>query len=834
MRFQAAMPKQQATTTAGRFRLLLALAAFLAAPYASANNSSSGIYIKSELTTPYLVTGEYTYLKVSIQNLRQALRPAAPIIEDTAVNFVRNMVEIDSRRKVTHSFVYRLRPAKAGKYTVPPVSISYAGRQHSSQELYFEVLDPDDLTRVSTGRAGQEVLVGWFPKKTTLYVGEQCPVTLKIYVPTSLRPSSWGLPEPDKKNCLAWRFEAPSRDTISELVINNASYIAGPFKTTLSGISPGTASFGPTRLNIVSRQRRIDPGRGIVISDNPVGLTLPAIDFDILPLPPNAPKGFKGAVGQFNLAAECQKAAIKDTDTLEVFIRVEGEGNLENIEAPELTQKGWKVIDSSKMERGGERRLARGAVTFRQILRPEPAPDLPKAIPPYALSFFNPENRSYYTLTTAPIPVTVIKTLGDSQLTDNKSPTPIYPSAQRPENMRDILGFITQPRTATRHQSAPALAWKFWRSWQFIPALICLAIIMLPLIRKIRKMREYNSGPRERKNALRDIAQTTDTEAFYRRAGHFIDTWLEPDDELKAVLAERDRHCFSPGEHAEEAIAEERKQQILKLLKRHVQLMIVTLITGIALLCPLDPLEAAETTKGQASQDTAASLSAAQAALEGGSYRKALKLYQEQYPDPSQTPADILYNIGNCHYRLDQPGHAALWWRRALATEPQHLQARKNLRFLELREGAAVPVIQPWQEKLTTLPRSGFHYLAYGSLWMLIICVLVMGFITPRRALAWFICALLMPFTMALGGMGMLFYPDSDTRTPFDEQAVCLKATRLHTEAHRDSEPGMSLAPGSLLTVNSRRGSWWQVSAGEDQSGWVQESSVALVAEPES
>lgn len=833
MRPQATMPKKQ-TSTAGRIALLLTLTALALAPNALANNSSSTVYINSELASPYLVTGESTYLKVSIQNVRQAPRPSAPVIPNTAVNFARNMVEIDSGRRITHSYVYRLRPAKPGTYTVPPVTINYAGRQYSSQELQFEVVDPGELTRVSTGRAGQDVLVGWFPKKTTLYVGEQCPLTLKIYVPTSLRPSSWGLPEPEKKNCLAWRFEAPSRDNISELVIYNANYIAGPFKTTLSGISPGTATFGPTRLKIVSRQRRIDPRRGIIISDIPVGLSLPAINFDILPLPPNAPAGFKGAVGQFNLAAECKKAAIKDTDTLEVFIRVEGEGNLENIKAPELTGKGWKVIDSSKMERGGERRLAQGAVTFRQILRPEPSPDLPKAIPSYALSFFNPDNKSYYTLTTAPMPVTVIKTLKNAQDFDSQTPTPIDQTAQRPEKMSDILGFITQPRTTTPPESAPAITWKFWRSWQLIPAVLCLTIIILPVLKKIREMRERNSGLRERKNALREMLRITDAETFYRHAGHFIEQWLEPDEELKGILAERDRHCFSPGAKDDKAIEEGRKQQILELLKRHLRLIIVTLVTGITLLCPLEPLEAAEATEGQASQHAAATLSEAQAALEGGNYRKALKLYQEQYPQPSQTPADILYNMGNCHYHLDQPGHAALWWRRALAVEPQHPQARKNLRFLELREGAAVPVIQPWQEKLTALPLSGFHYLAYGSLWLLLICVLVMGIIRPKRPLAWFICALIMPFTMALGGLGMLFYPDSDARTPFDEQAVCLKSTRLHTEAHRDSEPGMSLAPGSLLTVNSRRGSWWQVSAGENQSGWIQNSSVALVVEPES
>ena len=253
----------------------LALSASALISQGQQQEPAAAIYAQSELTSKHLITGEQTYLKISIQNASQGFRPSAPQIPNTAVNFASNRVEIDSRRRITRSFVYRIRPAKPGIYTVPPVSATGRAGQYSGQALSFEVRDPNELSKVPSGIAGQDILIGWFPEKTKLYAGEQCPLTLKIYVPTQLRPTSWGLPESTKDNCLAWRFSAPTRDNLGEVFINKASYISAPFKTTLSGISPGKATFGPTRLSIVSRTRTIDPRRGIRISDVPLSISLP-------------------------------------------------------------------------------------------------------------------------------------------------------------------------------------------------------------------------------------------------------------------------------------------------------------------------------------------------------------------------------------------------------------------------------------------------------------------------------------------------------------------------------------------------------------------------------
>lgn len=830
----------------------LALSASALISQGQQQEPAAAIYAQSELTSKHLITGEQTYLKISIQNASQGFRPSAPQIPNTAVNFASNRVEIDSRRRITRSFVYRIRPAKPGIYTVPPVSATGRAGQYSGQALSFEVRDPNELSKVPSGIAGQDILIGWFPEKTKLYAGEQCPLTLKIYVPTQLRPTSWGLPESTKDNCLAWRFSAPTRDNLGEVFINEASYISAPFKTTLSGISPGKATFGPTRLSIVSRTRTIDPRRGIRISDVPLSITLPAIDFDILPLPLGAPAGFKGAIGKFNIAAESKKASIKDTDTVEVILQVQGEGNLENIQAPQLTGKGWKIIDSSKITRGGERRLAQGAVTFRQILRPESSASsassaasskLPSTIPPYSLSFFNPDNQSYYTLTTAPIPISVTRTLDVSQIAENAASNPIQSAAQRPEDMRDILGFI-QHATSPGPQGAGSMPNKLrqlLRSyWQLIPALICLIILSIPIRKKIKAYQQNPSSKHQQKKALKDIASASDTETFYRRAGHFIEQWLTPDDELNHILTERDEQCFSSDGQQQDLkqISAQRRQEITESLKRHAKRSMILLLACISCITTIT-VSPAKAAQGALQDDTGplpsgtqlSTQSAAQTALDQGHYQKAINLYLEDYPSSSQTPADVLYNIGNCHYLVKQPGLAALAWRRALVQQSDHLQARKNLRYIELKEGASSPEIEHWQQQLTTLPLNLYQNLYRASLWILLIAMLLLRLFRPQRATALLILIFLMPITAILTAMSCYFYPDTEVHTPYTQQAVCLTKTSLYPEAQRQIQPIMTLAPTSLVTVNSSRGSWLYVTTTDDQSGWVTDRSISPVVQ---
>ena len=109
--------------------------------------------------------------------------------------------------------------------------------------------------------------------------------------------------------------------------------------------------------------------------------------------------------------------------------------------------------------------------------------------------------------------------------------------------------------------------------------------------------------------------------------------------------------------------------------------------------------------------------------------------------------------------------------------------------------------------------------------------MLLLRLFRPQRATALLILIFLMPITAILTAMGCYFYPDTEVHTPYTQQAVCLTKTSLYPEAQRQIQPLMTLAPSSLVTVNSSRGSWLYVTTTDDQSGWVTDRSISPVVQ---
>ena len=94
--------------------------------------------------------------------------------------------------------------------------------------------------------------------------------------------------------------------------------------------------------------------------------------------------------------------------------------------------------------------------------------------------------------------------------------------------------------------------------------------------------------------------------------------------------------------------------------------------------------------------------------------------------------------------------------------QSDHLQARKNLRYLELKEGASAPEIEHWQQQLTTLPLNLYQNLYRASLWVLLIAMLLLRLFRPQRPTTLLILIFLMPITAILAAIGCYFYPDTE------------------------------------------------------------------------
>ncbi len=838
--------------------------------------------------------GEQGYLRVFLRGVDPEFRPPPPVVQGTSIQFYKSETQINPRGEVNTVFVYRVTPAKLGQFTIPSITLRAKGFSYNTPTLTYDVHPVKSLTPLPSGIRNHKILVGWFPEKTTLYVGEHCPVTLKIYVPKRLpiAKRGWGLPDPAKHNCLAWRFSfpftlpylLPDEDEAifsSSVTIQGITYRTGSYHTTLSGIQPGKAVFGPVDLRLIVRQSLIDPMKGAKMVESEITLNIPSLSFKILPLPKGAPDGFKGAVGHFSISALCTKTSFNESEPTEVILRVIGHGSHVTVQPPhfDLKNNPWKIIDTSKINRGEERRFIEGAVAFRQLLRVHrtKSQKLPTQIPSYSLSYFDPVLQSYQTIHTLPIPVHITpapeKTSKQSAnaTSDYHAHLPEEKWNTRPEEMRQIIGFISHPQLpptspSTTSQIIDSLRKK--HLWYVFPGLIALFILSVPIRKKIKAITLRHPDTRAQQSMLKSLAKTSDTIEFYRLAGRFIEQWIfptptskhtsptHPNDEkqLKKILKMRDSICFQASTSSPQPLQKQEKQKILTLLKRcshqrnklnssnrsntsTIALIALSFLFSTSLSPQLQAENATQTTPPsltltQKTPDTRNELlSKAHNAWRAKNYTEAIRLFQEAYPDPTVAPADILYNLGNCYHRLNQIGPATLAWRRALLADPTHIQARQNLRFTEIQHQSLVPHYKDWQYLLTRFSPTTYQLIFEISLSIFALSLLAFLILHPKGKFSVILIVLLVfsPVMASLGKLAVHEFPDDHLFAPLPQQSIALSDTLMHAGPHHLDEKPVKIPAGSLLRIEASRGTWTKVNTTKAQSGWILTKDLAPV-----
>jgi tetratricopeptide (TPR) repeat protein len=106
----------------------------------------------------------------------------------------------------------------------------------------------------------------------------------------------------------------------------------------------------------------------------------------------------------------------------------------------------------------------------------------------------------------------------------------------------------------------------------------------------------------------------------------------------------------------------------------------------------------------------------ANAAYARADFRAAAKLYSKSLTQRQDENA--WYNLGNAYFRLDDLGHAALAYERALVLSPGHPEAAANLRFVRQKSGARAADQTFLQHVLGAVPAAAANWLAIGVCWL--------------------------------------------------------------------------------------------------------------------
>ena len=770
--------------------------------------------VRVDLSSRFLVRGEQALLEITTLGDMPDRDPVLPSIAGVEIRPTGMAMRARNLPGRARGFTrqYTVHSYDVGIHRIPPIDVRIGGELHTSRPLDFEVFDADSLHWNETIAGGRPLRYATAIRtlKSTTFEGEAMPVEIKVYVPESLRVEDWGIPEFQVDGIASWRFE-PSR-LRSQVNLLGRPHIAMAYPATMSATRSGDVTIGPASVRLTTVQVVID--RFARQSYEQITLEIPEKSFESIPLPGGAPAGFANAVGDFEISATTSETDVREGDPVAVDIRVKGSGNLSVIQAPRpVDPAGWRVYDATATERGTERTEIIGEVEFRQFLRPL---EIKTAIPAYKLVFFNPATETYQTVTTDPIPLNLLPGIGGVFESTGPPPALGVPI----ERMTDILAVIT-PASLTFAPAARISPWLLHGTGM----VAALALILRAFWLRFGHLLHRDPRRVARRRALGELQQSlpSDEAGFLRAVGHFIEGWLPghaDDDELRALLAERDAVCFRKEKPAAELDAR-RRSKVLASLRRAATAMVLAMATVAFALPAIAPAaNAAEIPADETVQDIAA---AAMEAYESARFDEAARLWLSAGPF-EKLSADTLYNIGNASYRLGSPGHAALFFRRALVRDPQHAEARQNLRFIERKFGSVTIHRPDYQYTLGRTPLAMWQNLLAASGWLFVISLLV--FPATTRGSSWRVPAIVglvaAPLLATCAGLAWRYYPNDAEFAPIERQAVVIAAeTLLHTEASRTAPEVIEAPQGSLIEILHTRGDWGYAAFATGTRGWI-------------
>lgn len=708
-----------------------------------------------------------------------------------------------------------------GSYEIPIFEIPLPSTTGKSTPQQLEVFGTENIEWQILQNGEESYRIGsiLLHPTGTIYAGQSIPLTGKILLPVELPVSSTGYAELEKGNIGAWRMESPTppnydrsvsprppnANRLREVRIDGKRYQVINYVTFAAPLAPGEVTVGPAEvkgLQILAPDQQTRRG---LFSQFPrsynLDYTIPAATFTAKALPAGAPATFEGAIGDFELIASLDISnELKAGDPVVVQLEVSGNGNLDILKAPRLmaSEANWKIYPPSRNEQEGDRRSNQGTVVFSQILRPLTPTE---EIPPFEFTFFNIGEGKYETLRSNTMPLNLV--IGGE--TEASAP-PQAGLVPIPE-MKDILSIIP-PQDFRPKSSLRITPW-----WQLIPALAAALLVFLIAKKHLPKIIQKNPHKEQLQRDLAEVEKSPDDLTFLRKAAALAEREELPhDDFLVALLAERDASCFQPdGEQL--TLKPERRREILTTLRTQATRLL--LLSGILL--------------SFLGGEARASLQEAEQAWEEGNYEAALASYQALAAEKASP--DLLYNIGNCYYRLEQPAEAALSYHRALRLDPEHPEASQNLAFLNRKLGALVaPALQTpaWAQRL---PLTAVFFALQLSLWLIGLGVLArFALVSSRGRVAALSALILGCVILSASALAYVFYPKTETAQAAPDALISSsKAEAVRTEPSAGGSVIVNATPTTTSLIITRRGPWSYIELPDSTRGWIRSEALSEI-----
>lgn len=209
-------------------------------------------------------------------------------------------------------------------------------------------------------------------------------------------------------------------------------------------------------------------------------------------------------------------------------------------------------------------------------------------------------------------------------------------------------------------------------------------------------------------------------------------------------------------------------------------------------------------------------------------FRRSARLFRQVINETQTANADLQANLGNAALQCEQLGDAILAYRRALAIEPGHARAQRNL--VQARRLLPESVPRPQTDTLFDTFFTWHRTLSRGrrataaAICFLLTCMLLAVAIRWRRT--WARYTALLPAAAWLALMGLTLWKQPNGAVIVAPEVI-VRAADSTGAPPRFAEP---LPSGVEVNVIAQRGDWSRIELANGRDGWVRSSAIETVA----
>ena len=209
---------------------------------------------------------------------------------------------------------------------------------------------------------------------------------------------------------------------------------------------------------------------------------------------------------------------------------------------------------------------------------------------------------------------------------------------------------------------------------------------------------------------------------------------------------------------------------------------------------------------------------------ETGQFAEAATLYRAA--GTNRVSANLLFNLGNAHYKAGQLGQAMAAYHRSLRLDPRNAETQANLRFAREQANTQPPALTLRQRWLRNLSLGEWTALASAAITLLLL-LLAARQLKPGACEgnpSW----IRLPALGALAAALLLALAASDHFS--DSRAFVIAAKAVVRNGPLEESPeSFKATDGTELLVHDRKGDFLEIETALGQKGWIHSGNVELL-----